>query len=705
MTKEKIYLKTRLKTRHKIILAVIIFLILFLQLVFLHFAFKSHIEERKVEVSEYANSATNTIRLSFEKCIADSETVSDFYTLYGMDFIKDFDKICRMTMYDDSMIKSMYFAVDTVVVAAYPSTVKEATIGYDMYDSKDKADIIRKAISTRKILVDGPYDLVEGGGGFSICNPIYVNNKYKAMVVVVIDWKVFEDTVVKALSSKSNQYYFGVKNNNYKSLSNDNGYIISNTDKKLTELVSSDFDISGDTWTLVVEPKDGYNVLKNMIVEIILCIVVFIISVVAIIVSIKYTLKYNYNLEHDETTALFNRYAFYKHARELLDNTVDEEYDLIIADIKNFKYINSILGEEFSNELLKVLSAKIREINPEGICGRFDDDQFIFISPSSDNHSDEFFKELTRKVQEEMDIPNLTIKYGVYENVNRELTVARMCDRAILALNSVKNQYGTDIGNYEGPISKHQVKVQSFEANFDNAIANKEFKIWYQAKHDTNSKEIVGAEALVRWQTPNGKMISPGEFVPTFEEDGLIGKLDEYVFEAVCADIAKWTAEGRRLVPVSINLSRVSLCNDDLVEKYKAIVEKYNIDYQLLQLEITESAMLQDSQVMDLTQELIKAGFVLCMDDFGSGVSSLSSLNLLPFSVIKLDKSLVDFIGDPGGNEIIRHTIELSHFKKMSVVAEGVENEQQFEFLRSLNCDVIQGYYFSKPKPRDEFDI
>ena len=213
---------------------------------------------------------------------------------------------------------------------------------------------------------------------------------------------------------------------------------------------------------------------------------------------------------------------------------------------------------------------------------------------------------------------------------------------------------------------------------------------------------MVGAEALVRWKMDDGSFISPGEFIPIFERDGLIVQLDEYVFREVCEQMSRWRESGVTLFPVSVNLSRASLHEEGTVEKYTRIIEEYDIPKEYVPLEITESATIYSREIEGLMDNLKRKGFALHMDDFGSGVSSLASINILPFDVVKLDKGLIDLIGDRSGDELVRHTIELSHFNEMTVVAEGVETENQLELLKKLNCDTIQGYFFSPPVPSDK---
>ena len=242
------------------------------------------------------------------------------------------------------------------------------------------------------------------------------------------------------------------------------------------------------------------------------------------------------------------------------------------------------------------------------------------------------------------------------------------------------------------------------ENDFENALRNEEFEVWFQPKYNVQTEKIAGAEALIRWRKQDGSMVSPGAFIPLFERDGLITRLDEYVFKKVCQIQKERLTQGKPFFPISINLSRASLHHEGLVENYTRIVKENNIPFDCVPIELTESAAMYSIQIKALVDMLVASGFKLHMDDFGTGFSSLTSLNVLPFDVIKLDKSLIDYIGNESGDQIIQHVIALAHGLNMKVVAEGVEKKEQAAFLQNMNCDQIQGYYYSSPKSYEVFD-
>ena len=241
------------------------------------------------------------------------------------------------------------------------------------------------------------------------------------------------------------------------------------------------------------------------------------------------------------------------------------------------------------------------------------------------------------------------------------------------------------------------------ENEFDEAIRNEEFVVYLQPKYNVVTEEIAGAEALVRWKKKDGSMVSPGEFIPLYEKDGLIVRLDEYVFNKVCEIQKTLMRSGKKLIPISVNLSRASIHYENMILRYVHIVEENGIPFFAVPIELTETAALYNVQIKELTEKMVNAGFELHMDDFGSGYSSMTSLNQLPFDTLKLDKSLIDYIENSRGKEVIRHTIALAHSLGMQVLAEGVETASQVKILRELDCDEIQGFYYSRPVPWEEF--
>ena len=409
-------------------------------------------------------------------------------------------------------------------------------------------------------------------------------------------------------------------------------------------------------------------------------------------------------IEVDELTGVYTKQAFCHYAEKLLSDNPDKVYNIVVADIANFRLINAVYGEDRGDAVLRYVAEYLKKISRSGVLGRFSADSFIGIDEDlGDAGNKAHMAKLIDDFKKKMPVSNLAVKFGAYLNVDRSLSVSAMCDRAVLAVRSIQGNHEFSYARYDGPVSMAHMKSQNYEARFEEALENGEFKVWYQPKYDAVSEKIVGAEALVRWIGNDGAIVSPGEFIPVFESDGYIVNLDEYVFKSVCNTIKELKEEGYSLLPVSVNLSRASLYADDTAMRYRKIMDEAGLNPNDVPIEITESTEIANERILERMNRLKDKGFKVHMDDFGSGLSSLASINKFPFDAIKLDKTLVDGIGDPGGDELLRHTIELAHFKHMLVVAEGVEEKEQLETLRKLGSDTIQGFYFSPPKPLDEF--
>lgn len=253
-------------------------------------------------------------------------------------------------------------------------------------------------------------------------------------------------------------------------------------------------------------------------------------------------------------------------------------------------------------------------------------------------------------------------------------------------------------------ISWQQIQARILGKEFEEAVQNQEFLVYYQPKINALTDKITGAEALVRWRKRDGSIVPPSDFISAYEKNGLIKKLDEYVFRHVCEYQRAQLALGRELIPISVNLSRVSISEDETAECYSRIVQEYDIPLSCVPIEITESAAVCSEEISATAEQMVQKGFVLHMDDFGSGFSSLMSLNNISFHTLKLDKQLIDRLDQEKGRIVVGQIITLAHLLKMNVVAEGVESREQVEILKEMNCFEIQGYYYSRPMPQREFE-
>ena len=407
-------------------------------------------------------------------------------------------------------------------------------------------------------------------------------------------------------------------------------------------------------------------------------------------------------IEFDAQTGLYTRQAFFHHASVLLSGSPDGAYQAVAVDIHNFKQVNSIYGENVGDDVVRYLARELKKLVPDGLAAHFDGDSFVFLE-AVNTHTDAELEIAIRRIAKAAPIRNLILKCGVYCCENANLPVSVICNRAFLALGSIKEDMNHAVARFDDPINQRICRERDMEARFEDALLNQEFVVWFQPKFDIHTERMTGAEALVRWKWADGTVVSPGEFIPLFERDGLIVRLDEYVFRRVCRFQRALLERDGRALPISVNLSRNSLHYPGMIERYARIVAENAVDAKYVPIELTESAGMQLRQIKELTQKMVDLGFPLHMDDFGSGYSSLGNLSALPFRVVKLDKGLVDGIGDHRGNQVLRHIVSLAHGLGMEVLAEGVETAQQVQFLRESGCDAVQGYYYSKPLPEQTF--
>ena len=280
-----------------------------------------------------------------------------------------------------------------------------------------------------------------------------------------------------------------------------------------------------------------------------------------------------------------------------------------------------------------------------------------------------------------------------------------MCDYAYGALEIAKQRPDKDIFWYDESMAREQEAEAKLMPEICSAMDNGEFTFYLQPKCILQTGKIIGSEALVRWISPEKGFISPGQFIPLLEKNGFINKLDVYIWDKVCQTIRRWLDEGRTVLPISINVSRADIYSMDVVRILKGMIEKYNISTEYIEIEITESAAVDNDEIKSIADKFHGNGFPLLVDDFGSGYSSLVTLNMKCFDTLKIDKSLIDYIGDSNGERLLVHTIALAKELGICVTAEGVESQEQVEFLKNIDCDSIQGFYYSKPLPLTEYEM
>ena len=411
-------------------------------------------------------------------------------------------------------------------------------------------------------------------------------------------------------------------------------------------------------------------------------------------------------VERDPLTGLYTKDFFYLKVAQILQDYKDCPYDMIVADMERFKIVNERLGVEAGDRVLQYMGERFKKLmGPGEICTRLHDDLFaMFVHHSDAQRRSELLWQWDEVVPG-VTIHNPVIKYGIYENVNSNMPPFGMCDRAVFAMNRIKRHYGVNVAIYDHSLNKDILKEHQILDSMEDALKEHQFLVYYQPKYDIHNDCIAGAEALVRWIHPELGFMSPADFIPLFEHNGFISQLDFYVWEEVCRDLKAWKAEGRTIVPVSVNVSRIDFSDPLLVEKIVELTDRYGIDRELLHLEVTESVYMDELwQIIQMLKDLREKGFKIEMDDFGSGHSSLNVLSELPVDVLKLDMKFLRE-GSSSKKSILGFVISLSKWLNLKTVAEGVETKQQLVELKRFGCDYVQGYYYAKPMNRQEFEI
>ncbi len=411
-------------------------------------------------------------------------------------------------------------------------------------------------------------------------------------------------------------------------------------------------------------------------------------------------------VRHDSLTGMYSKEFFFDRAAKLLDAYPDESFDLICCDVESFKMVNERYGVRRGDEVLKLLAEALNTASGErDICGRLVADVFVVITPHVDRSIHLEKNEICcRKIAEKFS--SIVLKSGVYENVDRDVSVATMCDRARLAADSIKGHYGEMMAFYDEKLRKQLIMEQEIVDAMETALTEEQFKVYYQPKHNLMENKIGGAEALVRWIHPKYGFMNPAQFIPIFEQNGFITKLDFYVWKKVCRDLREWKERGLPMVPVSVNASRTDFDVLDLDQRIKELADEYEIEPKYLHVEVTESAYSDNpKRLKDVVEGLISEGFLVELDDFGAGYTSLNILDDLPINILKLDMSLVrKMTGENKGRSALTFALHLAEMMKLESVAEGVETKEQADKLRDMGCTYAQGYFYSKPIPKEEFE-
>lgn len=416
--------------------------------------------------------------------------------------------------------------------------------------------------------------------------------------------------------------------------------------------------------------------------------------------------KLEYRLNYDSLTKAYNRYGFYKNAQKLIKEHTDTEYCLILSDIKSFKLINEIYGENIADKILIDEVNIIRQkMKGNSVLGRLNGDIIAMVIPK-EYLSEKEFSDMIKLLSDRYSNKNfrLHIYLGVYYIKDVNETIRQMVDKVSLVIMKSKGNMSNYILYYDENSYRNDIFKQQLIGEFETALNENQFCMYLQPQTDKDGN-MLGAEALIRWNHPNMGLIMPGAFIECFEDAGLIYRLDNYIWEEAAKQLKIWKDSGYNYY-ISVNISAKDFYHIDVYQTFKNLVSKYGIDTDKLHIEITETALSEDKQAAHKTIErLHDEGFIIEIDDFGSGYSSFNFLKDVCADVIKIDRAFLKKSShEERGEQILRSIISLSHDIGMDVITEGVENVDQLSMLAKMNCDWFQGYYFSKPITVGDFE-
>ena len=411
-------------------------------------------------------------------------------------------------------------------------------------------------------------------------------------------------------------------------------------------------------------------------------------------------------VEFDDLTGVFTRQAFFHHAQKVLQDNPDIDFTLAISDIQDFTLVKERYGMKVANDLLLRNVALLRKAQVENyIFGRYDDNQFIVMAPSSERYG-----EIRRQRKGRLTIPLpeegvAVLKFGVKRSIEHDISIKEHCRHVLMALDTIKHAYGVNYALFDENMQKYYDRRIAIERSMVKALENGDFQIFYQPKHDSRTGELVGAEALVRWTHPEFGFLSPAEFIPVFEQTGFISEVDFYAWKRTCMNQREWQDKGLRIVPISVNCSRSELLQNDFLHKWFKPLKDSALSSQYMHLEVTESLFTEHfDKLSEVLRECQQRGVKIELDDFGTGYSSLSMFQLLPLDIIKFDMAFVKGLDRPRQARVMAACVRLVHNLGLKSIAEGVETSQQLEKVKEMGIDAVQGYYYSRPLPKAEFE-
>ena len=413
-----------------------------------------------------------------------------------------------------------------------------------------------------------------------------------------------------------------------------------------------------------------------------------------------------YNSTHDSLTGLFTKQHLYECIRRKLEENPDTPYYAVFVDVKNFKIVNDVFSTRFGDLALIQIADWIRpDMTERCVYGRLGGDTFGVFVPVEEFKAEKIERELESFVVTDGSFEHhLLIHLGIYEVTDKDMEVSVMFDRAHLALSTITEDYKRHIAYYDNDLREKVLFDQQITSEVRDAVAQMQIRPYFQPIADALGR-VIGAEALARWIHPERGFMSPASFIPVFEKNGMIVEVDRHIWRCACRTLSDWKSRGIDLF-LSVNISPKDFYFIDVVEELTSLVREYDIEPLRLRIEITETVMMSGAEErLETMDKLREAGFIVEMDDFGSGYSSLSLLKDMPVDVLKIDmKFLSDTEQGARSRTIVHNVIRLSEELGIVSLTEGVETEQQYRILAEMGCRLFQGYYFAKPMPAEEFE-
>ena len=412
--------------------------------------------------------------------------------------------------------------------------------------------------------------------------------------------------------------------------------------------------------------------------------------------------------ERDHLTGLYTKDFFTEYIRQIEKYNPDSRHDLMVLNIEHFHLINELYGRIEGDNVLICIADILSGIlaNIDGIGCRTEADYFYVYAETGLDY-EKILKQILAGLSGKCPSYHVRLRIGVYPDVDKTLLAENWIDRAKTACDRIRGDYSRHIAIYDNEFYEKSKYQERLINDIDDAIASKDLLVFYQPKYYIQSEKptLKSAEALIRWKHPELGMISPGDFIPLFESNGLIQKLDRYVWNEVAQQIDRWKKDYGVSIPVSVNVSRMDIYSPRLREEFLELLEANNLSASELMLEITESAYADNAeQLVNVIENLRNDGFIIEMDDFGSGYSSLNMLTTIPIDALKMDMKFIrNMQKDEKSMKLVELVLDIAKFLHIPVIAEGVETEEQMMLLKERDCDIVQGYYFSRPVPADEF--